>query len=245
MKDLRLVACIWVLLFPFGCHSADAILAVTENSSYSYLDEGHIAGPATQVVELMLHTAGLSNYRFVLYPWARSYDLAAREKNVLIYPIVRTPERESHFQWVGKLATAPINLYKLRNRPEIAISNLEQAKDFTIAVVRDDARESYLVGHGFKRLAIASDNDDAFKLLISDKVQLIPMPERDAAAFCQSYGLAIDSLEVAFALTEFNQDIYVAFSLGTPSSIVDRASHAFESIARQGIVTDLMRLHRR
>lgn len=245
MKDLWLTACICVFLFPLGSYAADAILAVTEDSSYSYQEGGRIAGPATQVVELMLNTAGLSNYRFVLYPWARSYDLAISEKNILIYPIVRTPEREAHFQWVGKLATTPINIYKFRDHPEIAASNLEQAKDFTIAVVRDDARESYLIGRGFKKLAIASNNDDAFKLLLSDKVQLIPMPESDAAAFCQAYGIAVDSLEVAFVLTEFNQNIYVAFSLETSSDIVDRASQAFESIARRGLVADLMRFRHR
>lgn len=218
----------------FGSAGADSIEVVTEDSSYTYVENGKIAGPATEVVEETLKRAAIQGYHLALYPWARAYNIATQKPNVLIYPIVRTPEREALFHWVGELATVPIFLYKFRDEENIQVSNLDAAKAYTIGVVRDDSRESYLHSHGFQKLVISADNGENFRLFSSHQVQMIPMPERDARSFCKESQIPFERLEIAFPLRDMERGIYMAYSLGTSEELVSRTSHAFTSVVESG-----------
>src|SRR3990167_4825058 len=81
--------------------SAQTIRAVTETTPYTYQKGERVVGTATEVVEKTLQAAGQTDYQVRLYPWARAYDMALKEPNVLIFLIARTPVRESQFKWAG------------------------------------------------------------------------------------------------------------------------------------------------
>src|SRR5512145_1222837 len=121
-----------------GTLPAQTIKAVTETSSYSRLENGKPAGPANEIAEATLKRAGFSGYSITLYPWARAYDMAQQEPNVLIYLIARTPEREPRFKWVGEFIRVDYFLYKLRDSKGVAVSSLDQARGYSIGVMRDD-----------------------------------------------------------------------------------------------------------
>jgi polar amino acid transport system substrate-binding protein len=140
---------------------AQSIRVVTENTAYSYLKGDKIAGSATAVVELALKEAGLTDYQLNLYPWARSYDMALKDPNVLIYLIARTPERELRFKWAGEIMKIRYHLYKLKSRA-ISVTHLEDAKAFAIGVIRDDVRYNYLKKAGFTRLVVAAQQEENF-----------------------------------------------------------------------------------
>ena len=123
---------------------AQAIHAVTETSAESYAKDGKVAGPATKIVELSLQKAGLTRYRIDLYPWARSYDIALHEPNVLIYQIIRSKAREPLFKWVGEIQKQQFHLYKLKENTAITVTSLADAKNYVIGVSRDDVRQQYL-----------------------------------------------------------------------------------------------------
>ena len=63
------------VLLPLG---AQTIHVVTEQTPYTYLLEGKVAGSATEVVELSLRRAGLDDFQIKLYPWAQAYDMALK-----------------------------------------------------------------------------------------------------------------------------------------------------------------------
>ena len=79
------------LLCALACSAATAqeVRAVTEETPYTFLRDGKVAGPATELVERSLQRAGLADHSVQLYPWARAYDLALHEPNVLIFLIAR------------------------------------------------------------------------------------------------------------------------------------------------------------
>ncbi|XVN20213.1 hypothetical protein QZH46_10075 [Pseudomonas corrugata] len=143
---------------------AEGIEVVTEDSLYAYLRDGKLVGPGTRVVEQTLDKAELTDHHILLYPWARAYDKALHEPNVLIYPMDRTVLREPLFKWVGELERVTIKLYKLRERHDITLSNLEDAKLYTVGVVRNDSKQLLmhnrdLPGWWYRRIvAITSRN---------------------------------------------------------------------------------------
>lgn len=236
-----LSAC-WLLLL--GLHAVDAssqtIEAVTEESSYSYMQDGRVGGAAGHIVEAVLQRAGLTDYRMGIYPWARAYDQALREPDVLIYPILRTEDRESLFKWVGEIDGTLAIFYKLRGAPRMPIAVLGDAKAYRIGVLRDDYREKYLQAQGFTRLVVSANNLENFNRLLNGQVQLVPMPERDARKLCADAHLAFDTLERVYSTDAMINKIYMAFSQATSDDVVHRAQNAFMELKSAGVIQRLL-----
>jgi polar amino acid transport system substrate-binding protein len=220
--------------------AAEPIKAVTETSAFTYAKDGKVIGPASQIVETTLQRAGLTGYSMSLYPWARAYDMALREPNVLIYLIARTPAREDQFKWAGEFMRIDYHLYKLRSHKDIVVRNLEDAKSYTIGVMRDDVRHEYLQAQGFNKLVVSSQNADNFKKLVNGQVQLVPMPERDAMLLCEEAHVDCNSLEKIYLLNAMSTGIYMAYSKSTPDDIVQRTRSAFDKLKADGTVARLM-----
>jgi polar amino acid transport system substrate-binding protein len=230
------------LLIAGGAASSETIKAVTEDSSYTYLRDGKVAGPATEIVETTLKRAGLTDYQVALYPWARAYDMAMREPNTLIFLIARTPAREAQFKWAGEFMRIEYHLYKLRSRKDVTVRSLDDARRYAVAVMRDDVRQQYLQSRGFDKLAVSARNGDSLRMLLDGKVQLLPLPENDVARFCKEAHVDPSALEKVFTLSEMTTGIYMAFSLGTADDTVARAHAAFDKLKADGTVARLMNL---
>lgn len=225
-------------LMLFVCLTADAtpLQVVTEDSSYSALDGNKVVGVASQVVEMTLANAGITDYHMALYPWARAYDIARLEANVLIYPMIRSSAREGLFKWVGELEHVMPSFYKLRKRRDVRVTDLQDASHYTVGVVRDDSRQQYLEGKGFSRMVVSANNLDNLRKLISGQVELIPMPEREAREQCADLHIDFEDLESAFTLDELSKGLYVALSASTPDETVQRITAAFARLKQNGTV---------
>jgi polar amino acid transport system substrate-binding protein len=238
---LRPTTCFALLLALLcGNGQAESIQAVTEDTAYSYLQGGQVGGPASQVVEAMLQRAGLNDYSLALYPWARAYDMALQQPNVLIYLIARTPEREPLFKWLGEVMHIDYHFYKLRGQPDIQLRTLEDAKHYSIGVLRDDVRHQYLQAEGFTKLVVAAHNRDNFRRLLNRQVQLVPMPERDAMLLSAEAGVDYASLERVYTLDALSSGLYMAYSNATDDAIVKRSRAAFDSLKNEGLVRRLL-----
>lgn len=221
------------------CVQAETIRVVTEDTSFSYLRQGRVVGPATQLVEATLERAGLNDYRVGLYPWARAYEMALREPNVLIYLIARTREREDKFHWVGEILRIDYHLYRLPSREDIQIERLEQAKQYRIGALRGDFRYQFLQEEGFTKLVVTVSNADSFKLLLNGQVDLVPMSEQGVRMFCAETGLAEGCLQRVLALNTATS-LYMAYSLQTSEDVVLRSQAAFEYLQADGTVERMM-----
>lgn len=213
---------------------ATTIEAVTEDSSYTFVDHGRVSGPASEVVRDTLNKAGLLDVHFGLYPWARAYSLALAEPNVLIYPIARTPEREELFKWVGRLARVTIHLYKFRSDHEIRASSIEEARQYVVGAVRSDARSDYLAKHGFSKLVLSATNDQNFHLFQLREVEMIALPESEAIGFCKKADIPFTDLEAVVPLNDLEIGVYMAYSLATPDATVLQTVRAFNAIEAAG-----------
>lgn len=238
-KHLRTLSALLLALYWHGA-SAETIETVTEDSSYSYMQDGKVSGAASRIVEAVLKQAGLDDYHMAIYPWARAYDRALREPNVVIYPILRTSDREQLFKWVGHLDwTSPV-LYKLSSTPPLRIAMLQDAMAYRVGVLRDDYREKYLHDQGFTRLVVAASNQENFTRLLNGQVQLVAMPERDARKFCADAHVPFETLEKAYAMDDLSREIFIAFSRSTSDAIVDRVRAAYEQLQKNGEVQRLL-----
>lgn len=220
--------------------SAQTVQVVTEASAYVHMVDGRAAGPATELTEKTLQLAGIKDYRISVYPWARAYEMAQTEPNVLIYMLARTTEREAMFQWVGEYTQIRYSLYKLRARTEVNGSTLAAARNQVVGVMREDLRHQYLRKQGFTRLVLSAGGAENFAQLVNGQVDLIPLSDAGAVNYCREFKVDCNTLEKQLPLDDVNVGLYMAYSKGTPPELVKRTAAAFEQLRANGSVRRLM-----
>lgn len=223
-----------------GPLAAQTLNVVTESTPNSYLQDGRVVGQATEVVELTLKRAGIADYRIDLYPWARAVDIALREPYVLIYLIARTPERESRFRWVGEVKRIRYFFYALPDRSDLQLKQVDDARERTIGVVRDDVRQQYLQNRGFRRLAVSAQPLENLRKLIYRQVDLIALTENEASTLCNETRPECPGLVRLLPLDDLRNGLYMAYSLATPEAFAARTSAAFETLRADGSLARIM-----
>lgn len=223
-----------------GVARAQEITVVTyEWPPYNYTENGKITGTSTQIVQSVLNSAKVeSEYR--VYPWRRAYKMATEQKNILIYTIRRTPEREALFKWVGPI-TPPSHsyFYKLKKRSDIVIRSLEDARHYKIGVVRDDSMHLLLLRHGFEEntnLSVVTTDTQNLKRLFRERIDMIIWTELTLGLKAKALGLPFDHLEKVFMLWEDKEGYYMAFSRQTPNELIERVATAMEHVREQGLI---------
>ncbi|MES2947301.1 MAG: transporter substrate-binding domain-containing protein [Pseudomonadota bacterium] len=223
-----------------AAHGETSIRVVTETSSYAYQKGERVEGSATEVVEKTLAAAGQTDYQVRLYPWARAYDMALNEPDVLIFLLARTPARELQFKWAGEIKKIQYHLFRLRERTHISVKSLADARNYTVGVVRDDVRQQFLQGKGFARLAVSAQWIDSFNKLIQHQVDLVPLADDGANLLCTEARFDCTRLEKVWTLDEISTGLYMAYSMATADSTVQKTRTAFDRLKADGTVRRIM-----
>lgn len=159
---------------------------------------------------------------------------------MLIFLIARTAAREQQFKWAGEIMKIQYHLYRLRDRSDISVKTLADARNYTIGVMRDDVRQQYLQSRGFQRLAVSAQWIDNFNKLIKRQVDLVPLTQDDASSLCAEAHFDCAGLERVLTLDEASTGLYMAYSASTADSTVQRTRAAFDKLKADGTVRRIM-----
>mgnify|MGYP003676850717 CR=1 FL=1 len=221
-------------------YAKDKIQVVTESwYPYNYLDKnGDLVGKSTEKVKEILSATGVE-YSIKVYPWTRAFKLATTRANVLIYSILRTPNREKLFYWFCPISSLePHKIYKLTNRMDIVVNSQQDIKKYTISVTRDTFLHQYMLNLGFVdgvNLQINSSDAIATKMFFAGRVDLLA----DLASSME-HTLTTQELDnsIVTALSiipaQHYAPICMALSKQTPIALVNKVRQAHEKfIAKQ------------
>jgi polar amino acid transport system substrate-binding protein len=231
----RIVTLIFLIFIVAGSVCAQTLTIYTEEfPPYNFTQQGKISGVSTEVVQHILADAGFKAI-FKSLPWDQAYKLAQEQENALIYSISRRLNREKLFKWIGVLTPATYSVFAPSSRTDIRINRLDDLKKFKIGTSVDDARESYLLGKGFKlsdfqRTAGNNANLVNFQKLVDGRIELWPMPDAVAYYIARQEGRN-DPHKVfhkVFALNELSGGYYLAASLNTSNEIVEKIAAALD-----------------
>ncbi len=213
---------------------AEPIRILTEHfPPYNFEVDNQAQGLATEVVQAVLQQLKL-DVDIEFYPWARAYELAQTEKNILIYSIARIPERENLFQWVGTIAPYKTSLYKLKANKEIKVNTLEQAKQYEIGLSLNDVIVTYLQRHQFPSLKILSTGLLNIRMLANDRIDLIAYDEASFSYALQEEGVEDALFEKVYTLDELSDQLYMAFSPRSDKALVKAFADALQVIKANG-----------
>ncbi|WP_426110911.1 substrate-binding periplasmic protein [Pseudomonas sp. DSP3-2-2] len=223
-----------------------ALRIVTEElPPYNMTQHGQVTGMSTEVVQAVLKEIGIET-SIQPMPWARAYELALNESNVLIYSIARTPAREELFHWVGAIAPTQWYIFSLAERP-IKLNSLNDARGHQIATVNQDVGEQYLISKGFRigeELQSSTKYEHNYRKLKVDHVELWISNELNALYLTRQNGEDPEKVLIrSLALPELTsqEGLSMAFSRETPAQTVEKFRLGLETIRRNGVYDAIMR----
>lgn len=207
------------------------------------------AGLPSDVVRACIKETG-KDYKIQKFTWARSYRLATTEKNVLIYLLNMTEDRRPLFHWVGPMTTLNQNLYRLKKRGDINVNTLDDAKEYTIGVIRGFANAKFLFDNGFKKINEGGQIDlvhaetNNLKKLFHGRIDLIAMSDESLSGNLKAAGLSDRKSEIELVYTMKTQSGYMAFSKNTSKEYIDQFQAAFDKIKQKGILDNIRKKYK-
>ncbi|MFB3241118.1 transporter substrate-binding domain-containing protein [Aeromonas salmonicida] len=232
----------WLLLWCWlGSAAGTNIQAVTEElPPYNYRDrDGLVTGLSVDLLQRMVDRSKLSldSKGVQLLPWARAYQMALHQPNTVIFSIVRLPEREDLFHWVGPIAPRTLWFYRLAKREEVTASHLSELAPWRIAVVRNSAAARELAEMGLN-LVLVHDEDDKFRMMLRRRADIAPALQMGAAYHIESLGHSYSDFVPLFQYQDTKQ-FYFAFSLETDEAIIKALQGTLDSMRADGTYDEI------
>lgn len=226
-----------------GDSSGDTLSFVTEDyPPFTYADaSGEPTGLVTDVVKEIMAKQGITE-TISLVPWKDAYNKALRNKNVVIFSINRTNEREDLFNWIGPIAKSSTVFYAKKGSG-ITINELNDAREVaSIGVVDDWYSKQDLEGRGFNNLVSSELPSDAITKLMNGEVKILPLTDITAESSVTKAGYNIEDLEALYTMD--TGYVYIGMSIGTSESIVKKWQEDFEALKFDGTFEQIYKSYR-
>ncbi|MGY3803126.1 substrate-binding periplasmic protein [Pigmentibacter ruber] len=150
-RKINYIFTILALIFlQYKSFSFDEIKIYTEEKPPNNFEgpNNKVTGISTEIVEEIFKNAHI-NYSIEILPWARALDTASKNKDIGLYSLARTPDRENSFYWIGPLIKNDWSFFTRKNS-KIKIHKLDDAKKYLVGVYKQSALSNYLLENGFK-----------------------------------------------------------------------------------------------
>jgi polar amino acid transport system substrate-binding protein len=250
----KFTACVCGLMLLFVSLSVAATVTIeakpfrvlTENAPpFSFKDQNdRVDGLVTQVVIALLKKMDLSVDIEVL-PWVRAYKTALVEPNILIYSIVRIPEREASFHWLTPVIPVDIGVYSMPGELAMPLTDLDQLNNMTIGVMRGSSSIRFL-----KNIRNISDDNliemasfgQLYKMLQFKRVNYVLAPDLLVKYLDQQYQTPEQQRPVAVYHLPIQQQstMHLALSKKTPQGTVQKFRQAIAEMHATGQIEQIV-----
>jgi len=233
---MRRFFCTVLFFFAGPLYAAAALQLLTEHfPPYNYQDGDRITGINAEIIHRLCEISN-TECSMQLYPWLRAYEYTLQNPKGGLFTTSRTPDRQTKFQWVRPLASSRAFLYRLKSRPQVNPKDLQQARQFGIAVARGDVYEEFLLQHGFvrgKNLLDFPSKSAPIALFLQGKVDLIIGSELVMPAWLAAHQASVELVEPVLEL-ETKGENYLALNLAVPPAQVQALQQALDEMKRSG-----------
>ncbi len=202
--------------------------------------DGQVVGIATELVQKIFAEAGLVP-EFEVYPWNRAYLNVCRQKDSFIFTINRTAKREHDLKWIGPIMDKLTCLYKLSERSDIKVKNVDDVRRFTTAVLLGHSLTTHLRDLGFREgveLLTTNSKIMQMRLLLTGRVDLVTGNQYTMYSVLQQVGLPANSVEPALLMDD--SSYYLAANLQTSDALVDRIRAANDRVQQKNPLPEII-----
>ena len=176
-----------------------------------------------------------------LRSWTKSYKIAKKIKNAMVFSTTRTSSREKLFKWVGPIATTTIGVLALKSK-HIVINKISDFNKYKIGVVLDDVGQTLLEEVGVDKSIFSYVNDEdainvSFNRLKNDKIDMFSYNLNVAFVNAEMEGFNIEKYEVIYTLKV--GELYFAFNKNTDDAVIEKWQKALDTIKKNGTFKEI------
>jgi polar amino acid transport system substrate-binding protein len=164
-------------------------------------------------------------------PWTRGVKITKKKKNSALFSMLRTPEREKLYKWVGPLIDLSMVFFK-KTGSKIVLNALEDAKKVgKIGVTRDVANNEILSAMGFKNLDVLPNGPDEKNIikLLKDRIDLWASTYFGGLYSGKNLGYE-GMIEPIPDITAFKGQLYLVFNVKTDDSVIKQWQSGLDRI---------------
>lgn len=236
---LRLCVVAAVILAPLSSVFAEPqntlgrLRVLTEHSPPGEYQEpsGRVTGPTAEMVRELMRRAG-ETAEIELHPWKRAYEYALSNQPIALFETARTRDREKLFKWVGPVKRISRGLYALEENAQ-PLDNLGQARQAAgICAYNGDSSADMLLQQGFDNLSLPTLPEQCLSMLLHKRVAVWATSDIEKDAFLATVGLPPSTIKRVLELDI--RELYIAFSLATPDSTIQRWQATLDEMKRDG-----------
>ena len=199
---------------------------------YGYEENGELLGLSTDIVRYIIEDAGLQVRSWKIASWKRALEETRNTPNSVLYTVVRKPDREDLFHWIGPVSDRNVYLYKLKSRTDIRVKTLEDAKKYIVGSVPDTAATQYLESAGFELEKVPHYQLNVLKLL-EGRVDLVVGTDYGLAYIAKKIGASYSEFEAAFLL-DGSKQYYIVLNKDSSPAIVKAFQNSFRKFQESG-----------
>ena len=205
---------------------------------YHYIDsQGQVTGALVEIVQAMLAQAQLAG-KIEIQPFARSYQNTQNQHNTFMFSLLKTPDREKKFQWVGQTYKTSAVLVGLKDRHDLKLTSLESAKHYIVGTIRGYHADYFLHEHGFtekKNLSLSVTSKHLWAMLFNKRIDLVLTNYMALDRDIKKAGFDENNIAPYLSIDHFPNELYIATSLATPKIIITQLASALAAIKKSGV----------
>jgi polar amino acid transport system substrate-binding protein len=186
-------------------------------------ERGKFEGITIEVVDGILKEANLEQ-QILAAPWERVFKEASSKPNILIFALVRTPEREKQFHWITPLSSVMVGVFSLDQQPSNVTELSQLDLSDSIGVLDGDFRQVVLVKAGAKNIVPLTNWTQGMQKLLNGEIKNIFFSSIGVQIVCQQLGVDCSQVKRLFAYKELQT--YVALSLGSDAETINKLTQA-------------------
>ncbi len=192
-----------------------------------------------QLAAAILEKAGVG-FEISIIPWSRAIQALQSTENVLVYSMIRHPDREALYEWIGLIEPVETWLYSFRGKLQPPPADLNEARMHRIGLARRSAADDYLRSLGFEHLVYLGDANRAPMMLERDRIDLGAFTVNEVKGMEQRFGLEPGLLEPLVRLDPISTGTWFVMSKATDPELVARIRSAYEELFAAGVVAEIM-----
>jgi|GEM_PF-1145371 len=187
----------------------------------------------SRLVEVVLAEAGVE-FQSSVVPWSRMLNSLSNQPNTLAYPLLRIPEREDQFAWVGHLQHIDSYLFGLRSRIDELPDSLDEVGGFRLGTMRGDAFHNFFVAQGYPNLVVFNNSTPWLSMLQRGRIDLMPFALTGIAGYLERSGEPPDTLAPVIRLDALSYPLYFVMNLNSDPELVKKIADAYQRVVSDG-----------
>lgn len=205
-------------------------------------NEGKVSGALVEIVQAMLKQANL-RAKIEIQPFARGLKATQTQKNTFMFSMLKTPNRHNEFQWVGQTYKNSAVLIGLKNRKDIHLLSLDDAKKYVVGTIRGYHSDYYLRNYGFteqENLSLSVTSKHMWPMLFNNRIDLVLTNYMALERDITQAGYNAEDISGYLTLPSFPSELHIATGLTTEKDLVEQLRTALSAIKQSGIYQDIL-----